>query len=64
MKNGNGNSTADLSLSKPGTGKSGHTFYRGFISIDQEIEREIAMTFFCPSKKSVYSQKGFLFNKN
>lgn len=39
------------------------TSYRGFMSIDQEMGREIAMEFFKPSKKSIYSQKGFLFGK-
>ncbi|MEO6454579.1 MAG: hypothetical protein ABIN97_10920 [Ginsengibacter sp.] len=42
---------------------SGQTSYRGFVSIDQEMGREIAMNFFNPSKKSVCSQKGFLFIK-
>lgn len=34
--------------------------YRGFTSIDQEMEREIAMQKFMPSGKIVYTQKSFL----
>ena len=39
------------------------TSYRGFASIDQEIEREIAMQWFNPSKKSNFSQRNFLLKK-
>ncbi len=39
------------------------TSYRGFASIDQEMGREIALEFFHPSKKTICSQKGFLFGK-
>ena len=38
------------------------TSYRGFTSIDQEIEREIALQWFS-SKKSSYSSKNFLLKK-
>ena len=34
--------------------------YRGFSSIDQEIEREIALTWFTSSHKKVVSQRNFL----
>ena len=39
------------------------TSYRGFSSIDQEIEREIAMQWFTSSNKSTYSQRNFLLKK-
>lgn len=39
------------------------TSYRGFASIDQEIEREIAMQWFNASKKSSFSQRNFLLKK-
>ena len=39
------------------------TSYRGFSSIDQEIEREIAMQWFTSSHKSTYSQRNFLLKK-
>lgn len=39
------------------------TSYRGFSSIDQEIEREIAMQWFTSSKSS-YSQRNFLLKKD
>ena len=38
------------------------TSYRGFASIDQEIERDIAMQWFS-SKKSSFSQRNFLLKK-
>lgn len=41
--------------------KINQTSYRGFFSIDQEMEREIALKFFTSSKKTICSQKGFLF---
>jgi hypothetical protein len=34
--------------------------YRGFSSIDQEIEREIALKWFTSSDKKVVSQRNFL----
>ena len=34
--------------------------YRGFASIDQEIEREIAMKWFTGSNKITFSQRSFL----
>lgn len=37
--------------------------YRGFASIDQEIEREIAMQWFTTSHKNTYSQRSFLMKK-
>ena len=37
--------------------------YRGFSSIDQEIEREIAMQWFTSSKKSSFSQRNFLLKR-
>ncbi len=37
--------------------------YRGFSSIDQEIEREIAMQWFSSGKKSSFSQRNFLLKK-
>ncbi len=37
--------------------------YRGFASIDQEIEREIAMQWFSTKKKSSFSQRNFLLKK-
>ena len=37
--------------------------YRGFSSIDQEIEREIAMEWFTSSDKSSFSQRNFLLKK-
>ncbi len=40
------------------------TSYRGFASIDQEIEREIAMQWFSCNKKITYSQRNFLLKKN
>ena len=39
------------------------TSYRGFASIDQEIEREIAMQWFSSNKKNTYSQRNFLLKK-
>ena len=39
------------------------TSYRGFSSIDQEIEREIAMQWFTSSNKCTYSQRNFLLKK-
>ena len=39
------------------------TSYRGFSSIDQEIEREIAMQWFTSSSKTTYSQRNFLLKK-
>ncbi len=41
--------------------------YRGFASIDQEIEREIAMQWFSSKKnekKSSYSQRNYLLKKS
>ena len=40
------------------------TSYRGFNSIDQEIEREIAMQWFTSSNKYNYSQRNFLLKKD
>ncbi len=37
--------------------------YRGFSSIDQEIEREIAMQWFSTKKKSSFTQRNFLLKK-
>jgi hypothetical protein len=39
------------------------TLYRGFASIGQEIEREIAMQWFNSSSKSSVSHKSFLLKK-
>ena len=39
------------------------TSYRGFSSIDQEIEREIAMQWFTSSSKTTFSQRNFLLKK-
>ncbi len=39
------------------------TAYRGFSSIDQEIEREIAMQWFSSGKKSSFSQRNFLLKR-
>ena len=39
------------------------TSYRGFASIDQEIEREIAMQWFSSNKKNTHSQRNFLLKK-
>lgn len=39
------------------------TSYRGFASIDQEIEREIAIQWFTSSKKTTYSHRSFLMKK-
>ena len=39
------------------------TAYRGFTSIDQEMEREIAMQFFYPVKKNSFSRTGILTGK-
>lgn len=39
------------------------TSYRGFASIDQEIEREIAMQFFSHNHKCTPSQRNFLLKK-
>lgn len=36
---------------------------RGFVSIDQEMEREIALTFFNAPKETVYGLKSFSVNK-
>ncbi len=52
----------------PGTKASSSTLelecsYRGFSSIDQEIEREIAMQWFSKKKKSSFSQRNFLLKK-
>jgi hypothetical protein len=44
--------------------KSKTTSYRGFNSIDQEIEREIAMQWFTSSDKYNFSQRNFLLKKN
>ena len=40
------------------------TSYRGFSSIDQEIEREIAMQWFTSSSKTTFSQRNFLLKKD
>lgn len=40
------------------------TSYRGFNSIDQEIEREIAMQWFTSSHKYIFSQRNFLLKKD
>lgn len=40
------------------------TSYRGFVSIDQEMVRGIAMNFLDPLKTSIRCQKGFMFVKN
>ncbi len=40
------------------------TSYRGFNSIDQEIEREIAMQWFTSSNKYNFSQRNFLLKKD
>lgn len=37
--------------------------YRGFTSIDQEMEREIAMEWFTSSGKTSFSQRNFLLKK-
>ena len=37
--------------------------FRGFVSIDQEMGREIAMMFFKPSKKISLSESGHLAGK-
>jgi hypothetical protein len=47
----------DCKSSKTGTS------YRGFSSIDQELEREIAMQWFTSSSKSTFSQRNFLLKK-
>lgn len=39
------------------------TSYRGFTSIDQELEREIAMQWFSSTNKSSFSQRNFLLKK-
>ncbi|MDQ6756467.1 MAG: hypothetical protein M3004_05990 [Bacteroidota bacterium] len=39
------------------------TSYRGFTSIDQELEREIAMQWFSSSKKTSFSQRNFLLKR-
>lgn len=39
------------------------TFYRGFTSIDQEMEREIAMQWFSTSGKSSFTDRNFLQTK-
>lgn len=39
------------------------TSYRGFASIDQEIEREIAMQWFNSSQKTIFSQRNYLLKK-
>jgi hypothetical protein len=39
------------------------TSYRGFTSIDQEIERDIAMQWFSSKKKTSFSQRNFLLQK-
>ena len=39
------------------------TSYRGFSSIDQEIEREIAMQWYSTRHKSSFSQRNFLLKK-
>ena len=43
--------------------KSKTTSYRGFASIDQEIEREIAMQYFSHTHKCSFSQRNFLLKK-
>ncbi len=48
----------DLTINVPKEKSSAS--YRGFASIDQEIEREIAMKWFTCSDKSTFSQKSFL----
>ena len=40
------------------------TSYRGFSSIDQEIEREIALQWFSSGKKTTFSQRNFLLKKD
>jgi hypothetical protein len=40
------------------------TSYRGFSSIDQEIEREIALQWFSSGEKSSFSQRNFLLKKD
>jgi len=38
--------------------------YRGFVSIDQEMTRDIAMHFLHSARKDMRCQKGFVFVKN
>jgi hypothetical protein len=59
---GNG-SNHDQTTIKISTKSKISTSYRGFNSIDQEIEREIAMQWFTSSNKSNYSQRNFLLKK-
>ncbi len=60
---------AQLSNSSPAPAKVKATFpktivsYRGFASIDQEMEREIAMQWFTLSGKTTCSQRNFLLKK-
>jgi hypothetical protein len=55
------NITGQLDI-KIKSSKSG-TSYRGFASIDQELERDIAMQWFSSSNKSTFSQRNFLLKK-
>lgn len=52
-----------LTLKTNGKSLKTTTSYRGFSSIDQEIEREIAMQWFTSSKKYDFSQRNFLLKK-
>lgn len=43
--------------------KTKHSSYRGFISIDQEMGKEISLMFFHPSNKNAFSKTGHLAGK-
>jgi hypothetical protein len=63
MENTKPNQSQQLQPNTDATEKIKNTTFRGFTSIDQEMEREIAIQFYRPSKKQSFSQKSFLQNK-
>jgi hypothetical protein len=63
MENISPNSKSQGRSSNDASEKIKTSSYRGFTSIDQEMEREIAMQFFYPSKKHSYQESGSLAGK-
>lgn len=58
------NLNSEISIKTNGKSLKITTAYRGFSSIDQEIEREIAMQWFTSSNKYSCSQRNFLLKKS
>lgn len=63
MKNTSESNKKNLNISINDGKKTAVASFRGFISIDQEMGREIAMMFFKPSKRYSLSKSGHLAGK-